>query len=275
VNNSWGNPDGWDTTFMEDLAALQAAGIFAVFSAGNQGPGPGSIASPASLPGAFAVGAVDAEGQVALFSSRGPSPWGEVRPHIVAPGVRVRSTLPGGTYGELSGTSMAAPHAAGVAALLKAARPELSPLQIAEILTRTATPLTVTVPNFDSGWGLVNAMEALSAAVESGLLEGAVQDPEGRPIAGATVTARARDGRFQVSRESDPAGRYRLFLRASTYDVTASAFGYAPARSSGSRSFRGSPAPWISGWILSPGALWSSTPSMSTAPRFGIPLSPW
>jgi len=239
VNNSWGNPDGWDTTFMEDLAALQAAGIFAVFSAGNQGPGLGSIASPASLPGAFAVGAVDAEGQVALFSSRGPSPWGEVRPHVVAPGVRVRSALPGGTYGELSGTSMAAPHAAGVAALLKAARPELSPLQIAEILTRTATPLTTTVPNFDSGWGLVNAMEALSVVVESGLLEGTVQDPEGRPIAGAAVTARARDGRFQVSRESDSAGRYRLFLRASTYDVTASAFGYAPAQVFGIQILQG------------------------------------
>lgn len=227
LNNSWGNPNGGDTAFAEDLAALQAAGIFAVFSAGNSGPGPGSVGSPASLPGAFAVGAVDAEGQVAWFSSRGPSPWGEIRPHVVAPGVHIRSTLPGGTYGELSGTSMAAPHAAGVAALLKAARPDLSPLQIAEILTRTATPLTTTIPNNESGWGLVNAMEALSAAVESGILEGTVRDSEGAPIAGATLTAVSRDGTLRISRESDARGRYRFFLRPNTYDLTAVAFGYA------------------------------------------------
>ncbi len=233
LNNSWGNPNGWDTAFAEDLAALQAAGIFAVFSVGNGGPQPNSVASPASLPGAFAVGAVDAEGQVAWFSSRGPSPWGEIRPHVVAPGVRVRSALPGGTYGELSGTSMAAPHAAGVAALLKAARPDLSPLRIAEILTRTATPLTVTIPNPDSGWGLIHAMEALRLAVESGVLEGAVRDPQGAPIARATLTAVSRDGTLQASQESDAQGRYQFFLRANTYDLTVAAFGYAPQRAFG------------------------------------------
>lgn len=227
LNNSWGNPNGWDTAFAEDLAALQAAGIFAVFSVGNGGPNPGSVVSPASLPGAFAVGAVDSEGQIAWFSSRGPSPWGEIRPHVVAPGVRVRSSLPGGTYGELSGTSMAAPHAAGVAALLKAARPDLSPPQIAEILTRTATPMTTTIPNNESGWGLIHALEALRLTVEGGTLEGTVRDPNGAPIAGALLTAVSRDGVFRVSQESDEQGRYRFLLRPSIYDLTVTAFGYA------------------------------------------------
>jgi len=292
LNNSWGNPNGWDTTFSEDLTALQAAGIFAVFSAGNSGPGPGSVASPASLPGAFAVGAVDAEAQVAWFSSRGPSPWGEIRPHGVAPGVHVRSTLPGGAYGALSGTSMAAPHVAGIAALLKSARPELSPMQIAEILTRTATPLTITIPNNDSGWGLANAMEALSAAVESGVLEGTVQDRSGAPIAGAALTAVSRDGTLRVSRESDAQGRYRFFLRANTYDLTVAAFGYTTRQAFGilittgttrTLDFRLDPLPRGSlivqatdeqgGPVLSPTLTLIGTPVSLTQPGFPFTLS--
>lgn len=292
LNNSWGNPNGWDTAFAEDLEALRAAGIFAVFSVGNQGPSPGSVASPASLPGAFAIGAVDAEGQIAWFSSRGPSPWGEIRPHAVAPGVHVRSSLPGGTYGALSGTSMAAPHAAGVAALLKSARPDLSPLQIAEILTRTATPLTTTVPNNESGWGLIDALEALRLAVEGGILEGTVRDPQGAPIPGAVLTAVSHDGRFQVSRESDTQGRYRLFLRPSAYDLTVAAFGYVTDHAFGIRidagvtrtmDFQLAPLPRGSlvvqatdetgGTVLSPTLTLIGTPISRTQPTFPFTLS--
>lgn len=292
LNNSWGNPNGWDTTFAEALEALQAAGIFAVFSAGNNGPEPGSVASPASLPGAFAVGAVDAEGQIAWFSSRGPSPWGEIRPHVVAPGVRVRSTWPGGTYAERSGTSMAAPHAAGVAALLKAARPDLSPLQIAEILTRTAAPLTTTIPNNDSGWGLIHTLDALSLAVESGVLEGTVRDPSGAPIVGATLTAVSRDGTLRISRETDARGRYRFFLRANTYDLTAAAFGYTSQRVFGILITRGvtrtldfqlDPLPRGSlivratdeagGAVLSPTLTLIGTPISLTQPAFPFTLT--
>jgi hypothetical protein len=89
VNNSWGNDMGMLKTFQSDVDALRAAGIFVVFSAGNNGPGGGTVGSPASLPGAFAVGATDQDDEVANFSSRGPSPWGEVRPHVSAPGVKI------------------------------------------------------------------------------------------------------------------------------------------------------------------------------------------
>jgi bacillopeptidase F len=99
---SWGQP-----TVQADLpgrvAALLAAGIFPVFAAGNEGPASGSLRSPASLPGVFAVGASDPYEAVASSSSRGPSPWGEIKPYVAAPGVGVLSTLPGGTYGFLSG----------------------------------------------------------------------------------------------------------------------------------------------------------------------------
>jgi subtilisin family serine protease len=93
-----------EETFRADLQAIRAAGIVPVFAAGNDGPNALSIHNPASYPEAIAVGATDDLDQVATFSSRGPSPWGEVKPEVAAPGVQIRSSLPGGTYGLKSGT---------------------------------------------------------------------------------------------------------------------------------------------------------------------------
>jgi len=246
VNNSWGNNIGTLTTFQNDLNALRAAGIFAVFSAGNNGPDSRSVGSPASLPGAFAVGASDADDEVASFSSRGPSPWGEVRPHVVAPGVNVNSALPGGAYGEKQGTSMAAPHVAGTAALMFSARSAGSTLftaglditQTAFILTSTAAPqgsagqaavpLTGAVPNNDSGYGRIDAYAAVALAADAGLISGTVHS-SGAPLPGATVQATPALSGMQGAAIADGAGSYRLFLGAGYYDLTASAFGYAPA----------------------------------------------
>jgi bacillopeptidase F len=113
VSNSWSTAWGGNDVFRSDLQVLRAVGIFAPFSAGNDGPDEGSIDAPASYPEAFSVGAVTSEDVVATFSSRGPSTWYGmhlIKPEVVAPGVNVRSSLPGGTYGENDGTSMAAPH---------------------------------------------------------------------------------------------------------------------------------------------------------------------
>ncbi len=235
VNNSWGSNIGTLTTFQNDLNALRAAGIFAVFSAGNNGPDGGSVGSPASLPGAFAVGAADQDDEVASFSSRGPSPWGEVRPHVVAPGVNVNSALPGGAYGEKQGTSMAAPHVAGTVALMLSARSDASILlaadlditQTAFILTSTAVPLTGAVPNNDSGYGRIDAYAAVALAAEAGLISGTVHSG-GAPVPGATVQATPALSGLQGAAVADEAGDYRLFLGAGYYDLTASAFGYAP-----------------------------------------------
>jgi subtilisin len=92
-------------------AAAYDDGILLVAAAGNDGPGNNTVGFPAKYPHVMAVSAVDSSDTIANFSSRGP----EVE--VCAPGVNVLSTTRNGAYGTMSGTSMACPHVAGVAAL--------------------------------------------------------------------------------------------------------------------------------------------------------------
>jgi subtilisin family serine protease len=128
LTNSWGCPgvEGCDLASLRPAVdALTAAGTFVVAAAGNTGPRCGSITDPpAPYLDTFTVGAVGANGGLAEFSSRGPVS-GASKPDVLAPGDGVVSALPGGGYGALSGTSMAAPHVAGVVALLWSANPWL------------------------------------------------------------------------------------------------------------------------------------------------------
>ncbi|MCX7683258.1 MAG: S8 family serine peptidase, partial [Anaerolineae bacterium] len=230
VNCSWGNENSALETFRPDLRALRAAGIFAAFAAGNEGPAYRTVRSPASLPEAFAVGASDQDDEVGYFSSRGPSPWGEVRPHVVAPGVRIRSSLPGGAYFLWDGTSVATPHVVGSAALLRAISPTVSVAQIAHLITSTAVPITVPVPNNIAGWGRVDSWAAAVVLAQPGFISGTVRRAgDGTPIPGAQVEAVAllQTGGGNVSTARD--GSYRMALAPGVYDLTASAFGYAPA----------------------------------------------
>ncbi|HID35217.1 MAG TPA: peptidase S8, partial [Anaerolineae bacterium] len=136
-----------------------------------------TIRDPIAIyPKAFTVGATDSNDNLAFFSSRGPVQYdGETRigPDISAPGVNIYSSLPNNRYGFSSGTSMASPHAAGVAALLLSARPELKghPEQIrAELMARAdhrtssqgcGDDTPTSVPNNGYGWGIVNARNVL------------------------------------------------------------------------------------------------------------------
>lgn len=229
VNCSWGSDNGALTTFQADLRALRAAEIFPVFANGNAGPQEGTVGSPASLPEAFAVGATDEYDQVANFSSRGPSPWGQVRPHVAAPGVHISSSLPGGLYGAWNGTSMAAPHVSGVAALLRSVSPTLSITRMTFLITSTAVPLGTPIPNNDSGWGRVNAFAAVAAVAHPGFITGTVtRAGDGLPIGGATVTASPLDGQSGGTTMTGSDGSYLLALAPAIYNVTASAFGYEP-----------------------------------------------
>ena len=152
LNNSWGCPQTYEGCDAESLrpavAALRAAGIFVVASAGNEGPACSTVADPPALyDEAFSVGAVNEAGDLAAFSSRGPvtaDGSGRTKPDILAPGVQVLSSLPGNTYGLSDGTSMAGPHVVGVVALMWSANPALigDIERTEEILRQTATPFT-------------------------------------------------------------------------------------------------------------------------------------
>ncbi|GAB3857041.1 hypothetical protein GCM10029963_54460 [Micromonospora andamanensis] len=144
VNNSWGG-DGGDPWYQQTVAAWRAAGMFPVFSSGNDGPACGSAGSPGDYPNAYAVGAYDVNNTIAGFSGRG-SGTEPLKPNIAAPGSSVRSSVRNGGYASFSGTSMAAPHVAGTVALLWAAAPGLRGDLAAteELLDRTARDVDAT-----------------------------------------------------------------------------------------------------------------------------------
>ena len=179
INNSWGGGPGMDEWFRPMVQAWREAGIFPAFAAGNDGPGAGTVAAPGNYPEAFAVGATDANDALASFSSRGPSPYGETKPEISAPGVGVRSSVPGGGYAAYNGTSMATPHVSGAVALLRSVNAALSVDQIEDLLKRTAVPRTDAQypdhPNNGYGWGRLDVFSAVGEAkTGSGVLSGRV-----------------------------------------------------------------------------------------------------
>jgi subtilisin family serine protease len=130
------------------LGAATRAGVVAVVSAGNDfgSFGRGSVTSPGTAPDAITVAAVTTSrtapaNVVASFSSSGPTPLSlQLKPEVSAPGVAVLSAAPQDRWTTLSGTSMAAPHVAGAAALLKQRHPTWTPAQIKSALATTADP---------------------------------------------------------------------------------------------------------------------------------------
>lgn len=186
LNNSWGCPtvEGCDLEIFEPaVKALRSAGIFVVVSAGNSGyAGCGSVDTPLAIyADVLTVGAVNASGNLAGFSSLGPvivDGSNRVKPEILAPGELVLSAYPNGSYSRASGTSMAGPHLAGVVALLWSANPNLigDIDTTTQILIETARPyqgyLPPCIPAGDDstkyiGYGLVDAYQAVSRALET------------------------------------------------------------------------------------------------------------
>lgn len=249
ISNSWGcTLDGRPTapegclpnTLTQAVAALRAAGILFVASAGNDGPRCGTAWDPpAYLDETFAVGAFNQSGSIATFSGRGPATAdgsNRPKPDLAAPGVDVQSAALGGGYRSLGGTSMASPHVAGIAALLWATVPALSgqPEATEALLRMTATPRNdatcgVVIPdraNNTWGWGEVEAFAATQAALMLSQVVGTVRDSvTGLPLASAQV-ALTGPGAFSLTVITDTEGHYSASLPAGPYGVMVNALGY-------------------------------------------------
>jgi hypothetical protein len=133
---------GWsDSTALRDALAYAASrNVITVSAAGNSSlSSPGTPAYYATQYG-LSVGAVDSSRTIASFSNRAGT--NSSMQHVMAPGVNVYSTVPGNGYASYSGTSMAAPHVAGVVALMLGANPNLTHAQVRSILTSSAVRLT-------------------------------------------------------------------------------------------------------------------------------------
>jgi hypothetical protein len=170
VNNSWGSDLTTDLTFQPDVQAWVSAGIFPSFASGNNGPSSGTAGTPGNFPESFGVGATDNADAIASFSSRGPAPsqapWnGITKPDVSAPGVSIRSSLPGGTYASWNGTSMATPHVTGLVALLKKAKPDLTVDNMRVIMESTSIDLGTAGKDNNYGSGRIDALAAVERAL--------------------------------------------------------------------------------------------------------------
>jgi subtilisin family serine protease len=165
-----------------------ARGCVIVCAAGNAGRSRPEYPAYLALnfSGVISVGAVDRGSALAGFSNRaGPASRARMR-HVVAPGVAVHSTLPDGGHGTASGTSMAAPHVAGVAALMRSASPASTPQRIQEVIIGTASQSVNT-----AAAGTVRAQIRRSRAVRALAFAAAVTPVPGGP-ADAAPPARLR-----------------------------------------------------------------------------------
>jgi len=134
TNNSWGG-GGFSQALLDSIEQAGAAGGLFVAAAGNDGGDNDAMPSyPASYesPAVLSVAATDSKDALASFSN-----YGKVSVDLGAPGVSIYSTLPGNTYDWWSGTSMATPHVAGAAALVKAAFPGATSMGTKALLLRT------------------------------------------------------------------------------------------------------------------------------------------
>ncbi len=268
VNNSWGDCgrayDGW---YQGVVDAWHAAGIYPVFSNGNNSncgypapPGLNTVGNPGRYGNVTGVGSSGkSNGQYAPHSNWGPTDnadtvnprgYAYLKPQVVAPGVDIRSSVPGSDtsyQGGWTGTSMSAPHVTGLIALMWSAAPNLIGNYAATetMIEETATPISYdsggtpppgpgNVPNYATGWGEINAASAVEAALaseNSGTLRGTVRGAGGALLAGARVDI--SDGTNTWITFTNASGIYQRPTVAGTYTVTASAYGYNPSTASG------------------------------------------
>ncbi|MEX2212347.1 MAG: S8 family serine peptidase [Gaiellaceae bacterium] len=167
INLSLGEPEVEPSRDLVTRAvdAAVAAGVVVTIAAGNDGDsrGAGSVTSPGSAAQAITVAAASGSNGIAGFSSIGPTPLSlRLKPELAAPGVDVLSSVPAqsGLWANFSGTSMAAPHVAGLAARLIESHPSWTPPQVKSALVQTAVPMSA--PPTRAGAGLADSSRAMT-----------------------------------------------------------------------------------------------------------------
>lgn len=194
INMSLGG-GGFDQAMQDAITAARNAGVVIFAASGNDGSSAAEY--PAAFAGVISVGATNRGGTVASYSNRGATL------DIVAPGGDssaseangILSTVfddssgtPVAGYAFYDGTSMATPHAAGVAALVLAAKPGLTPAQVESILLSSAKDLGTAGRDNTYGYGLVDAYAAVKLA-----LDGVVPPPPPEPPPSPTPTPGANE----------------------------------------------------------------------------------
>jgi subtilisin family serine protease len=226
INLSLGEPEIEPTRdlVVRAINAAADAGVVPVIAAGNDFSdfGHGSIDSPASAAKAITVAAATGghgspqPDRIASFSSAGPTPYSlRMKPDVTAPGVAVLSSVPPreGTWTEFSGTSMASPHVAGAAALLRQRHPTWTVAQIASALTLTGVPVSLNgreVPPTREGGGridLVRADNPLVFAAPSSLSFGLLRPGRTAAAQVALTDAGAGAGAWTVTSRLQGTGR--------------------------------------------------------------------
>jgi uncharacterized repeat protein (TIGR01451 family) len=261
VNNSWGDcGQSYDNWYQGVVDNWHAFGVYPVFSNGNNTncgysapPGLNTVGNPARYGNVTGVGSTgQSNGAYANHSNWGPTDnpdtinpngYPSLKPQVLAPGVGIRSSVIASdtAYASYTGTSMSAPHVAGLLALVWQAAPCLVGDYAATetLLEMTAVPIPYAsggspppgpgnVPNYATGWGEIDALAAVNAALGvcgDAFIEGVVTSAAtSNPIAGATVTVDDGVDTRTVTTAAD--GSYSLAVFAGTYDITVTAFGY-------------------------------------------------
>lgn len=153
---------GQDSFIPPALVEAEAAGVIVIAAAGNEGPGSNTIGYPGGYKQSVCIGAVDLNLTAANFSSRGTALY------TAGPGVGIRSTYPGGQYATMSGTSMATPNIAGLAALWIGAHPEIPkkerPEKFREAIKAASKDLGAVGRDPVYGWGFPDASKMVVPA---------------------------------------------------------------------------------------------------------------
>ncbi|MFQ5707538.1 MAG: S8 family serine peptidase [bacterium] len=158
INISLGSAGHADDPASQAVDNAVDAGVVCVVAAGNDG-GHFAIRSPGTARKAITVGASNKSDEMAGFSSNGPNPMSfEIKPEVVAPGVAINTTKLNGGLSLVSGTSMAAPHVAGAAALLLQLHPEWSPETVKSVLMESSKNLSTDL--FAQGSGRIDLLRA-------------------------------------------------------------------------------------------------------------------